>query len=373
MAILVFLYKLELRLIYFLFKLLPVAPHKVVFLSRNFDSPPLDFRLLETQLKSINPDVKTVFLTKRIHKNIFSLIGYHFHTIRQLYHIATTNVCVLDSYIIPISILNHRKTLKVIQIWHAMGAIKKFGYQTLGFRYGRKARLSRLMHMHEKYDHIISGSPAMIPFFCKAFNAPESIFLPYGLPRIDYIVNTSNGISRRIKSKYPELSDKPVILYVPTFRLEQDGGIEELVNQIDFDKYTLIIRKHPNDKRSYNDERVAKIDGFSALELLTVADYVITDYSAISIEAAALEKRVYLYVYDYARYFDSNGLNIDLSKELPGCVFGDAAALMDDIKSNSYDQQVIRSFRDKYVINKGDSTQKICRLISSCMKEDPAR
>ncbi|MDD2362414.1 MAG: CDP-glycerol glycerophosphotransferase family protein, partial [Oscillospiraceae bacterium] len=255
----------------------------------------------------------------------------------------------------------------------AMGAIKKFGYQTLNSRYGRKARLSRMMHMHEKYDYVISGSPAMIPFFRQAFNALESKFIPCGLPRIDYIVSMSDSISKRIKNRYPELSDKPLILYVPTFRIEQDNGIEELVNHIDFDKYTLIIRKHPNDKREYNDDRVAKIDGFSSMELLTVADYVITDYSAISIEAAALEKLVYLYVYDYDRYFESNGLNIDLSEELPGCVFGDAAALIDDIKSNQYNHESIRSFRDKYVTNKGDSAQQICRLIFSCLEQEPTR
>ena len=367
MIFLILLYKLDLKLIYFLFKLLPVDPRKVVFLSRNYDSPTLDFRLVEGELKRIDSGIRTVFLTKRIRGGVFNLIGYYFHTLRQLYHIATTNVCVLDSYIIPVSVLNHRKNLKVIQLWHAMGAIKKFGYQTLDSRYGQEERLSRMMHMHEKYDFIISGSEAMIPFYSKAFNAPENKILPIGLPRIDYIVNEYDNIRRRIQNRFPDLLKKPVILYVPTFRLESDDGIENLVDQIDFDRYTLIIRKHPNDRRRFADDRVTKIDGFSSLELLTAADYVITDYSAISIEASALEKCVYLYVYDYDRYYESNGLNIDLCGQLPGCVFGDAEALMDEIGRGDYNYESIRSFKNKYVINKGDAAGKISGLVFECL------
>ena len=48
-----------------------------------------------------------------------------------MYYLATSKVCVLDGYCIPASILKHKKKLKIIQIWHASGAIKKFGYQIL--------------------------------------------------------------------------------------------------------------------------------------------------------------------------------------------------------------------------------------------------
>jgi CDP-ribitol ribitolphosphotransferase len=141
MEILIRIFILHIKIIYSIFKLLPVDSHKVVFLSRNFDTPPLDFRLLENELNKNFTGYKTVFLTRRIRGGIPNMIGYYFHIIRQLFHIATTNVCVIDSYIIPISVLNHRKDLRVIQIWHSMGAIKKFGYQTLGKIYGIDTKL----------------------------------------------------------------------------------------------------------------------------------------------------------------------------------------------------------------------------------------
>ena len=42
------------------------------------------------------------------------------------------SVCVLDSYWPAVSVLHHKKQLAVIQMWHAMGKIKKSGYQSLG-------------------------------------------------------------------------------------------------------------------------------------------------------------------------------------------------------------------------------------------------
>ena len=364
MAFFVFLYKLHLKILYFFLKLFPVNHNKVVFLSRNHDTPSLDFRMLENELKSKYKNIQIVFLTKRINKSVSQLICYYFHTLLQTYHIATTNVCVLDSYIIPISILKHRESLSVIQLWHAMGAIKKFGYQTLDKRYGRRAKLSLMMHMHENYDYVVSGTDAMIPFYTEAFHVSSQRFLPIGLPRIDYIVSRQKSIRRSVYKKYPHLKDKPVILYVPTFRLEPDDGIERLVNQIDFSRYSLIIKKHPNDQRECNDDRITFIGNVSSLSLLTVADYIITDYSAISIEASALEKRLYFYVYDYDKYCASNGLNIDLYEQMPGCVFKDAAELIQDIQHNNYNFEAIRAFKRKYVANNGDTTQKISNLIA---------
>ena len=41
-----------------------------------------------------------------------------------MYHLATSRACIVDTYIIPVSILKHRDELIIIQIWHALGAIK---------------------------------------------------------------------------------------------------------------------------------------------------------------------------------------------------------------------------------------------------------
>ena len=85
-----------------------------------------------------NKDLKLVFLCKRFDNIKKHFISYGFYTLKTMYHVATSHVCIIDSYSLPISVLKHKKDLKVMQIWHAMGAIKKFGYQTVGKTSGRK-------------------------------------------------------------------------------------------------------------------------------------------------------------------------------------------------------------------------------------------
>ena len=95
-----------------------------------------------------------------------------------------------------------------------------------------------------------------------------------------------------------ELKDKKIILYAPTFRTYDEYKIEEIINAFKYNsKYQLIIKKHPRMKVEIPSKY--SYDNCSSLELLSISDYVITDYSAISIEAAILNKKVLLYTYDY--------------------------------------------------------------------------
>ena len=363
MAIFIIIYKINLKLIYFMMKLFPIHKNKIVLLSRQSNKPSLDFLLLEKTLYNKHPHIEIVVLTKKLDQSFAGSIAYYFHTLRQLYHIATAKVCVLDSYIIPISVLRHKKELKVIQLWHAMGAIKKFGYQTLDRQYGRERKLSLLINMHQNYDVVISGCEKMIPFFSEAFNTPKEKFRSYGLPKIDYIIQNEEKIKKNLYDDYPYLKDKKVILYVPTFRVNRDNNSCKLYEYIDYSKYIFIMKKHPNESNFITDDRITYFRNVSSLELLTVADIIITDYSAISIEAAALNKKIYFYVYDYKDYVANNGLNIDLYSEFPGCVYENPRDLVDAIERNQYDISLVNNFKNKYVANDGYSVEKISELI----------
>ena len=96
-----------LQVIYSLCKLFPVKK-KVVFLSRQHDSSNSDFDLLIKQLKEDDPEIECVVLAKMIHGNILSKLSYVFHIFVQLYHLATSQVAILDTYCIPVSLLHHR-------------------------------------------------------------------------------------------------------------------------------------------------------------------------------------------------------------------------------------------------------------------------
>ena len=363
MSVILYVGVFVLNIIYIFFKLFPTRK-KIVFISRQSDKPSLDFRMLAKEINKTDSTIKIVFLTKKTRKNIKDNLKNIKIIFLQMYHLATSKVCITDGYNITISNLKHKKNLTIIQMWHALGAIKKFGYQTLNTP--KKLKIAKILCMHKNYDYIISGSKDMTKYFSKAFNYPQSYFVNLGLPRIDYILS-SNKINRnKIYKKYPELIKRKTILYVPTFRDDNNYKIDELINNVNLNKYALIIKEHPNMNidKSKKVKNLFYCEEFTSLQLLSIADIIITDYSAISIEASILEKPVYLYVYDYDEYRNNPGLNIDLEKAFPRYIFKDAKSLFENIDKNKYDLNVIRNFKNKYICNThGTVTKNICNFI----------
>lgn len=361
MAVLLTIYKYILKIVYFFMKLLPVDQKQIIMLSRQDNSPSIDFQYIIKDINKRYPEYKIKTLTKRMEKNnIFQIISYMFHPFVQIYYLATSSICITDGYQISISVLKHKKTLKIIQIWHSLGAIKKFGYQTLNTKKERK--IAKIMCMHKNYNAIVSGSEEMTKFFSKAFNYPESSFITCGLPRIDYLLNTEKTNKKKVYKEYPELKKEKIALYVPTFRTYNDYKIEELIEEFKKSNIKLIIKLHPRTKIELDEKY--KYSKVSSLEMLSIADYVITDYSAIAIEAAILKKPLILFTYDYEKYSKAEGVNTDLSKDLPGYVFDNAKDILKVIKENKYDANILKKYREKYVTNCDcTSTQKLVDYI----------
>ena len=365
MTIFIYLLKLNLKLVYFFLKLLPTNKSKIVFISRQSNNISIDFKMIAEKLNKY----KVVIISKKIDTGIINYLKYYFNLYKQMYHLATSKVCIIDSYCIPVCILKHKKSLIVIQIWHAMGAIKQFGYQTLSKEAGRNEKISKLMCMHKNYDYVLSGSQSMIEPFSKAFNIPVNKIIANGLPRIDYIINNKKILSKKIKMDYKLLKLKKNVLYVPTFRKNESVKINELINNFDFDKFNLIIKLHPSSNVKIKNKNVFTCPNYSSLQLLTIADYVITDYSAISIEAASLDIPVFLYLYDYDQYVDKNGLNIDLFKEFGRYASKDIKPILKSLKKEKYDMSIIYNFKEKYLDpDYGKYTDKLINFIIDKME-----
>lgn len=368
MFLLDYLIKIFCKIYYHFCKYRKINKNKIVFLSRLSDNKSLDFKLIEQEILSKNKDVNLVFLCRRIEKFSDRIWGNITFTLKCLRELGNSKVCVTDSYMIPISVVKHKKELKIIQIWHSMGAIKKFAYQTLGSVSGRDEKTAKILNMHYNYDYIISGSKEMTKYFSKAFGYDKKYFLNYGLPRIDYLLKNKSILRNKIYKDYKKLKEKKNILYAPTFRTTNDDKTVDLINSIDLSKYNLIIKGHANQKLSVNN-KVLTCDKYSALDLLSIADYLITDYSGIAIEAASIDVKTLYYVYDYEKYQKNNGINIDLYKEMKGCVFKDAKDLYKFIAEEKYDMKVLEKYKNKYIdVQDGTSTEKIVNLIIKCLK-----
>ena len=364
-----YLIKVSCKIIYFFMKFKKTKNNKVLFISRLDSKISLDFKLLEEELKRRDKNIECVFLCKRITSFTSDFLGNIKYTLKCLSNLADSKVCITDSFVLAISVVKHKKSLKIIQIWHSMGAIKKFAYQTLGNASGRDEKTAKILNMHQGYDYIISGSKAMTKYFAKAFNYDEKYFLNYGLPRMDYLLNNEEKLKKKIFKDYPILKKKLNIMYAPTFRTTYDDKTLDLINNIDFNKYNLIVKAHARQKDLDINDQILTCDKYSALDLICASDYIITDYSGIAIEAAILDKKTLYYLFDYEEYQKNNGVNIDLFKEMKGCVFKDAKDLCEYLNKDKYDMNVLQKYKNKYIdVQDGTSTKKIIDLVMSNME-----
>lgn len=383
LLILLFIFKWHLRIIYFFIKLFTFRKKRVFFISRQFDEIPMNYKILIDELEKDN--ISSVVICKKvptglnsmlrnekksinIMSEILKIFDYYFNMYKQMHYIATSKVVITDGYNITVSLLNHKKGTKVIQLWHALAAIKKFGYQTIGYPDGLNPKVAKMLCMHKNYDYVISGSKAMNKYFAEAFNIDIKKVLDIGTPTIDFLLKPNDDIVKKIYKEYPRLKKKINILYAPTFRSDGSNNADELISNIDSDKYNLIISLHPKDIAK-KDDKVICIDRkkYSTLDFIRVSDYVITDYSAVAIESCVLNKKVIFYVYDYDEYNKENGININLFKELPS-TYKDIKDLMNMLDNKKYNEQEFQKFRKKYVANiNGGSTKKLIDLIEECL------
>lgn len=375
MSIIIKLGTIVLNLLYGLLKLLP-QKKKVVIISRQSDSPSLDISMLETRFKELHPDYEVVVLCKKIGAGLTGKIAYCFHMLTQMYHLATSEIVVLDSYCILVSLLNHRKNLLVIQMWHSIGTMKKFAYSILDKPEGSSSKIAHLMKMHKNYDYILAAGDGYRDHLSQGFNYPLEKIVTLPLPRVEVLKDTeyAKAVKEKIYQIYPQLKDKTNIVYVPTFRKINDDdflkALQDLCDNVDYSNYNLIIKAHPLTDLSGFDGGNAIIDrSFSSFDMLFIADYVVSDYSCIMYEAAVLKKPIYLYTYDYDNYMATRDIYMDYKKEVPGPICDDGKSLVESIEAGTYDFVKLDRFLNKYVYMGSDhETEDIVNFIMTQKK-----
>lgn len=355
-----------LKIIYMPIKLFK-KQNKVVYISRESNKETLDFKLIRQKMEEIYPNVKNVVLTKKIESGLINKIKYAIHMISQMYHISTAKVVILDTYCIVASALKHKKGTKIIQIWHALAAVKKFGYQTIGTEAGSDKITAEVMCMHKNYNYVLAPSKITAKYFKEAFNVKEEQIKYIGMPRIDYILKQDDEIKNKIYNRYPELKEKINVLYVPTFRKGEQIELNELVENIDTNKYNLIIKMHPLDVNAGDYKQkdgVIYEKEFGTYDLLKISNKVITDYSSLAVETTLLDLPIYFYTYDIDKYKETPGLNIEFEKEEIGKYqTSNVNELLEKIEEE-YDLKALEEFKNKYIsINKKDCTEQLVKFI----------
>ena len=363
-----------LSIIYFFLKLIP-SRNKVVFLSRQDNKPSIDFIMLIEEIEKNHSDYEIVVLCKKLEGSLFNKIKFIFFIFKQMYHIATAKVAILDSYIIPISVLKHKPDLLVIQIWHSVGTMKKFGYSILDKYEGSSSKVASLMKMHKNYDYILAAGHGYVEHLMQGFNYPREKIVVYPLPRIEKLLDSDyiKKVKDQVFKQYPKLNNKINIVYTPTFRKDETflkQAIDELINEVDFNKYNLIIKLHPLSKFEITNNDVILDKEFSSMEMVIACDITISDYSCIIYEAAVLKKQIYLYTFDYDDYMSVREVYLDYKNEMPGPICDTAYDLIKTIEKNKYDFKKIDRFLNKYVeIKNNHQTKDIVEFIFNNLKK----
>ena len=339
-------------------KLLPVK-NKITYISRQMNTVPLDFQMTIEEFKKQDASYEHVVLAKMIPKGLVGKLTYCFHILVQMYHIATSKAVILDTYCIAVSLLKQRKSLIVIQMWHALGAFKKFGYSILDQEEGSSSKVAKMMKMHENYTYVLASSAYVVPYFAEAFHVKEEQMKVFPLPKTDLLINPElhREIVDKICKQYPNLkgTDKKIVVYAPTFRkdesakLQMQKALDEWIRIFDFDNYELVVKKHPLSEFEISDGRVIVDAEFTTLEFLHVADVIVTDYSAVLFEALTMTKPIYFYAFDQDSYMKNRDFYINYETEMPGKIAAKAEELMAYIVNGAMEHQKIVEYRDKMI------------------------
>lgn len=360
-----------LNFIYFFMKFAKTK-NKITYISRQYNEETLDFKMIKDEIQNNNPNISQVILTKRLDNGAINAIKYVFHIFRQMYNVATSKILIIDTYCIVASVLKHKKSLKIIQIWHASAAIKKFGYQTIDKNSGTEKQIADTMRMHKNYTYVISPSDITSNYYSEAFNVDKSKIIKYGLPRLDYIKNLNK--KENIYEEYPILKDTINILYVPTFRKNKKIKINGLIQKLNTKKYNLIIKLHPLDRKNYTfklREGIIIDDKFDSYEWLSVTDKLITDYSSLAVEELVLDIPIYFYIYDIDEYIKDPGLNFDFETEKIGKYAVKTEEELLQKLEEEYDYDALKNFKERYIeVEPGKCTKKFGNFLMELMKDD---
>ncbi|MEG0592555.1 MAG: CDP-glycerol glycerophosphotransferase family protein [Coprobacillus sp.] len=339
-----------------------IKKKRITFISLESDVLTSDFKLIHDMLDKDKYDIRLCLI--HYQKNLLGQFYYFINCMKQLYLINTSHLVLLHDNNYVVSHFK-RKGVTVLQVWHACGAVKKFG------------NVIDRTYLVANYDYVLSTSSYWCHPFSEAFSVKKENVLPLGMPRTDELYQEEflKNSKDYLLKKYPELMDKKVVLYAPTFR----GNIYKGFSAIDFnadklldmlgDDYVVIYKFHPlmGDYNLVQSSRVMNMNCEDTHVLFSVCDYLISDYSSIVFDYMILDKPLIFFVPDLQEYTNDLGVFVDLnSLGCPICM--DENEIKNSILN--YDITNMKALENIFFENQdGQSTKRIVEWIRGKMNE----
>lgn len=281
-----------------------------------------------------------------------------------------------------LSALPLRRETKVIQVWHACGAFKKFGYSTADKKFGAGRFGLKCFPVHRNFSCVTVSSPEVAWAYAEAFHMQDTQdrILPLGISRTDvfFQADFENAARTELYEKIPSARGKKILLYAPTFRgkvayasspdyLDLAALYAELGEEwIVLCKHHPFVKKRPEIPEACRDFAFDVTTEISISRLLAVSDVCISDYSSLIFEYSLFERPMIFLVPDLEEYYDWRGFYYPFEELAPGPVVQTTQEVAAYIRNlpECFDREKVIRFRKKFMSAcDGHATERILGLL----------
>lgn len=342
-----------------------IKENQITFVSLESNVLENDLKLIYDALASTNKYTLRCVLIKFDKNTLWTNFKYMLNTIKQVYYINRSKLVIINDNNYVISTYK-RTGVKVLQVWHATGAIKKFG------------NVIKREYPIQNYDYVIANSEYWCQPYSQAFGVVPSQVKVTGMPRVDHLLDVQylSKTKERLLRKYPALQGKKIILYAPTFR----GNIYQGFYNVPFDgvkliealgdEFAIVYKYHPLMKESEiaNHPSLFLMNNEDTHDLFTISECLISDFSSIIFDYALLNKPMFFYVPDLDGYLEKLGCFVEYEKMMPGPICFDEESLIEMLQQA--DSSNVQEFKDTFFAHQdGKNLDRTIVLIDEIMKK----
>lgn len=342
----------------------PIERGLTVFFETKERQMPGSFDLLFKRV-SEDPRKRAEYVT--LARNFVLLPQYYRNCVAALKRLAVAETVFLDDASDLVSCVPLREGTRVVQLWHACGAFKKWGVSTAELKFGNTLEDIKRHPFYGNLSLVTVSSPEVAWAYVEAMDLAgrEDIVQPLGVSRTDIFFDPEFVAGARgcVEEAFPPACGKKVALYAPTFRGET--GSAEGPDRLDIgamkralgDEWVLLVKHHPFVKspapipEGCEDFSYLVQGDLSIDELLCAADACISDYSSIVFEYSLFERPMIFFAYDLDDYDDWRGFYYSYDEFTPGPVVSTSEDVIDYLAhvGERFDRAQVAAFRQKFM------------------------
>ena len=297
---------------------------------------------------------------------------------------ASSKVVIVDDYFRLLNMVNKRPEVKLMQLWHACGRpLRPLALPA----WARQAAPSKRTPTTACTMWPLSPLRRSPSITQRASACPMTRCWPPAFPEQIYLWTTqyAQTVQDGFYAKYPQLRDKRIILFAPTFRGNGQMSayypadafhVDEFMEALPADtalliKYHPFCPERPVIPEGYKDRVLDLSDEDELNDLLFITDLLITDYSSVVFEASLLDIPMLFYAFDLFDYISKRDFYYDFESFVPGKIVFSQRELTEAIVAGDFESEKVPPFKTKFFDHlDGRSSRRVADLILRFIGEE---